>query len=134
MRWAVEQLHGPLSSVRVSNAHESPPWGDPTGPPFLNAVLLGSTSWSPEGLLAFGKALEHSAGRRRGARWADRPLDVDLLFYGDLVRRNPELTLPHRRRDERLFVLVPWAELDSAVRLDEHRRSGAEWPLCRGPL
>jgi 7,8-dihydro-6-hydroxymethylpterin-pyrophosphokinase len=62
-------------------------------------------------VLALGKALEHAAGRRPGVRFGPRPLDVDLLLYGDLCSDAPEMTLPHPRLRERRFVLAPLAEI-----------------------
>ena len=73
--------------------------------------MLASASLEPGELLALAKALELAAGRRRGARFGPRPLDVDLLLYGDLQSSAPELTLPHPRLHERRFVLEPLAEI-----------------------
>jgi 2-amino-4-hydroxy-6-hydroxymethyldihydropteridine diphosphokinase len=52
-----------------------------------------------------------AAGRRPGPRLAARPLDIDLLVYGDLLSAAPELTLPHPRLAERRFVLAPLTEI-----------------------
>ncbi len=73
--------------------------------------MLASTSLEPGELLALAKALELAAGRRRGERFGPRPLDVDLLLYGDRQSSAPELTLPHPRLRERRFVLEPLAEI-----------------------
>lgn len=72
---------------------------------------MARTSLKPGELLALAKALELAAGRRRGVRFGPRPLDVDLLLYGDLETSSPELTLPHPRLRERRFVLEPLAEI-----------------------
>ena len=71
----------------------------------------------PGELLALAKALEMAAGRRRGPRFGPRPLDVDLLLYGDLQTSAPELTLPHPRLRERRFVLEPLAEIAPDLRI-----------------
>ena len=98
-------------------------------------------------MLALAKALERAAGRRRGARFGPRPLDVDLLVYGDRLSAAPELTLPHPRLRERRFMLAPLAEIapDSRLppdgarvaellaRLGRARRtrwSGSSWESC----
>ena len=65
-------------------------------------------------MLALAKALELAAGRRHGARFGPRPLDVDLLLYGDRSAATPELTLPHPRLRERRFMLAPLAEIAPA--------------------
>jgi len=80
-------------------------------PDYLNTAVLASVSLEPGELLALAKALELAAGRRRGARFGPRPLDVDLLLYGDRQSSAPELTLPHPRLRERRFVLEPLAEI-----------------------
>ena len=71
----------------------------------------------PGELLALAKALELAAGRRRGERFGPRPLDVDLLLYGDRQSSAPELTLPHPRLRERRFVLEPLAEIAPDLRI-----------------
>lgn len=85
----------------------------PPQPHYLNAAAAGATRRTPAEILAFGHQLERRAGRRRvaGERDAPRPLDVDLLVWGDAVAAAPELTLPHPRLAERAFVLVPLARV-----------------------
>ena len=81
------------------------------GPDFVNAVAELSTALEPEALLAELHRIEAEHGRVRGARNAPRTLDLDLLAWGDAVRRSPHLTLPHPRAHLRAFVLLPWLEL-----------------------
>jgi 2-amino-4-hydroxy-6-hydroxymethyldihydropteridine diphosphokinase len=78
---------------------------------FLNAVARGKTALLPERLLAACLEVERAAGRVREGRNGPRTLDLDILIYGDVVRDDPALTLPHPRLHERRFVLVPLAEL-----------------------
>ncbi len=80
-------------------------------PDYLNTAALGWTSLPPDAVLALAKALERAAGRHAGPRFGPRPLDVDLLLWGDLVLPYPELTLPHPRLRDRRFVLEPLAAL-----------------------
>jgi 2-amino-4-hydroxy-6-hydroxymethyldihydropteridine diphosphokinase len=84
-------------------------------PDFLNTALTGETTLAPEDLLALAKALELAAGRTRSERFGPRPLDIDLVLYGDRVRDAPELTLPHPRLRERRFMLAPLAEVAPAM-------------------
>jgi 2-amino-4-hydroxy-6-hydroxymethyldihydropteridine diphosphokinase len=95
-------------------------------PPYLNTVLVGTTRRPAADLLAVGKALEHAAGRRLGPRHAPRPLDVDLLLYGDRVTFDPELRLPHPALRERRFALQPLAELDPDRRLPPDGKTAIE--------
>jgi 2-amino-4-hydroxy-6-hydroxymethyldihydropteridine diphosphokinase len=84
------------------------------GPPqdwFVNVVAQGRTELSPEALLAACQEVEHALGRVRSVRNGPRTLDLDLLLWGDLVRDDPALTLPHPRLHERRFVLVPLCDL-----------------------
>lgn len=84
------------------------------GPPqdwYVNQVVAGETTLSPDELLEAARATEKACGRVRGERNAARTLDIDILLYGDLIRDSPELTLPHPRLHERRFVLVPLCEI-----------------------
>jgi 2-amino-4-hydroxy-6-hydroxymethyldihydropteridine diphosphokinase len=82
-----------------------------SGPDYINAVAWLDTGLAPLELLARLQTLEQQAGRARPYRNAPRTLDLDLLLYGDEVRDDPILTLPHPRMHLRAFVLVPLAEL-----------------------
>lgn len=68
-------------------------------------------------MLAVCKALEREAGRRKNQRFGPRPLDVDIVLWGDRVSDRPELTLPHPRLRERRFVLEPLAEIAPDLRV-----------------
>ncbi len=84
------------------------------GPPqgwFLNAAIAADTSLAPEAVLAACVEAETECFRVRAEKDGPRTLDVDVLFYGDLVRRAPDPVLPHPRLHERRFVLVPLAEI-----------------------
>jgi GTP cyclohydrolase-4 len=97
--------------MRVASLYRGPAVSDLAQPAFLNTVAVGSTTLSPEALLAIAKALEMAAGRKPGPRFGPRPLDIDVLLYDDLRSPAPELTLPHPRLAERRFVLAPLAEI-----------------------
>lgn len=72
------------------------------------------------------KALELAAGRRRGPRLGPRPLDVDLLLYGDAIATYPELRLPHPALFERRFALQPLADLEPDRELPPEGRTVRE--------
>ena len=103
-----------LSDLRTSRVYETVPVGGPGGQPrFLNACCVGWTRRSPGELLeAFGAA-ERRAGRSAEDRAGPRPLDLDLLLYGERRIESPDLVVPHPRMTRRAFVLVPLAELIS---------------------
>lgn len=113
IRAAARALASLLAGARLSPLYRTSPVGGPPQPPFVNAVLVGRTRLPPAELLALLKRLESAAGRRRGPRNAPRPLDLDLLLYGRIVRSAPPPVLPHPRLASRLFVLVPLADVAS---------------------
>jgi 2-amino-4-hydroxy-6-hydroxymethyldihydropteridine diphosphokinase len=108
---ALRQLEAALGPLRVASLYRSSPVSPVPQPDFLNTAALARTSLAPGEVLALAKALELAAGRRRGIRFGPRPLDIDLLLYGDLQSDAPELTLPHPRLRERRFMLEPLAEI-----------------------
>lgn len=108
---ALRQLAASLGPLRIASLYRSLPISPVPQPDFLNTAALAHTSLSPAEVLALAKALEMAAGRRRGARFGPRPLDIDLLLYGDRQSDSPELTLPHPRLRQRRFMLEPLAEI-----------------------
>jgi len=98
----------PLSQSRI---YETDPWGYVDQPAFLNLVIKASTELSPKKLLAFIKKMEVVLGREKAFRYGPRLIDLDILFYDDLVLDSPDLTIPHPRLSERAFVLIPLAEV-----------------------
>ncbi len=80
-------------------------------PDFVNGVARLSGTIAPDALLAWLQAVEANAGRSRAAPNAARPLDLDIIAMGDLVRDRPDPILPHPRAHLRRFVLVPLAEV-----------------------
>ncbi len=95
----------------VSSLYETSPLGISTKRSFINAACAGRTAIPPRELLALCKDIEREFGRDRGAPQPDRTLDIDILVYGDSIIAGEELTIPHPRIRERLFVLVPLVEI-----------------------
>ena len=111
LRGALAALGASIGPLRVSDLYRTRPLGNLPQPDYLNAVALGHTTLPPAALLAIGKQLERLAGRRLDRRHTPRPLDVDLLLWGDRVIDRPELRVPHPELRRRRFVLEPLAEL-----------------------
>lgn len=101
--------------VAASQLYETAAWGREDQPAYLNQALSVQTGLSAPALLAACLATEQRAGRERLERWGSRTLDVDVLFFGDEIIDTPALTVPHPRLAERRFVLVPLAEIASAL-------------------
>lgn len=110
---ALDQLPGTRLVTRSSFFASRPL--DADGPDYLNAVAAVDTALSPLALLDHLLAIERMHGRNRSYRNAPRPLDLDLLLYGDLVLETPDLTLPHPRLHERAFALLPLLEIAPAT-------------------
>lgn len=108
---AVKELTDTLQHPVFSRVYASEPVGYLDQPWFLNQVCVGESSELPLALLAKFKTLEKDRGRVDGIRFGPRPLDLDLLFYGQWVMNSSILTLPHPRMLERSFVIKPLLEL-----------------------
>jgi 2-amino-4-hydroxy-6-hydroxymethyldihydropteridine diphosphokinase len=131
LREAVAQLKNlhEEGNFLASSFHETEPKDcPPSSPFFLNAVVELETSLPPLALLECLQRLELEAGRpKEHAFHAPRTLDLDILYYGALTLRLEELTLPHPRMTERLFVLAPLAEIRSDLRLPGWQMSCQEY-------
>ena len=108
---ALELLANRLKIGRISSIYETEPQGNVDQPRFLNLVCRAETRLSPEGLLAMAKGIERKLGRKPGTSNLPRPMDIDILFYGDRIIKTGELVIPHPRLVERAFVLVPLVEI-----------------------
>jgi 2-amino-4-hydroxy-6-hydroxymethyldihydropteridine diphosphokinase len=105
-----------VAVTRVSSYHETEPVGGPPGQGrYLNAAAELNTELGPEQLLQVLLEIEQSLGRVRQERFGPRTIDLDLLLHGDQILDRPDLTVPHPRMHERLFVLEPLAEIAPEV-------------------
>lgn len=96
----------------VSKIYESAPWGYESKNMFYNQCLVLDTHLSAESLLHLLQDIESEMGRKQSAGgYADRIIDLDLLFFDDLVMHTDDLVLPHPKIQERMFVLRPLAEI-----------------------
>lgn len=108
---ALDEIAGFVQISAQSSIYETEPWGFSEQPSFLNMVLVGETALDPFGLLRRLKEMEAEIGRVPSFRYGPRLIDADILFYNDLVLKDPALEIPHPRLQEREFVLVPLAEI-----------------------
>ena len=107
----MDRLSRETELLAVSRIYASEPFGRSRQPWFLNLAVRAATGRSPWELLALAKRLEQEAGRRGGARWGPRTLDVDILLLGDAVIDLPGLVIPHASMARRRFCLLPAAEV-----------------------
>ena len=127
LRRALAGLGAALGPLRIAPLYRSLPLipmevpgrsgPDPLQPSYLNTAALAVTDLPPEEVLALAKSLERAAGRHPGPRYGPRPLDIDVLLWGDHIADAPDLTLPHPRLRERRFVLAPLADIAPDLRV-----------------
>lgn len=106
---------GNCSSIKIVNCsliYETEPWGIRKQNSFLNQVVEIETSFSATELLAFVKNTELNTGRVEREKWHEREIDIDILFYDNLVLNSGSFTVPHKEVQNRRFVLVPMCELN----------------------
>jgi len=108
---ALDLLSQRLGALQISSVYDTEPIGNINQPRFLNMVCQAYTGLAPMELLTLVKGIELKIGRAPGKPNAPRPIDVDILFYGDQVVEVPELVIPHPKLTERAFVLVPLDEI-----------------------
>ena len=116
MEKALKLLGDTLQMELVSSVYETEPVGYIEQPMFLNAVCCGQTELGPLQLLSLVKGMEASLGRVSSFPNAPRTIDVDIIFYGNVIMQTPELTIPHPRLEERAFVLIPLLEIAPDLR------------------
>ena len=107
LKQAVAALSPQLEVKTKSRVYETPPWGYTDQPAFLNQALKAITYVEPGPLLKHLKRLEVALGRVPSFQNGPRLIDIDVLFYDDLVLDTPPLILPHPHLHERGFVLMP---------------------------
>lgn len=108
----IEEKIGKVTSL--SSFYETEPWGFKSDNSFLNAALCVETSLEPVAILHIIKEIEVEMGRTRKSVnnvYADRPIDIDILLYDDMIMETEELTIPHPLMTERDFVMKPLVEI-----------------------
>ncbi|NJD59356.1 MAG: 2-amino-4-hydroxy-6-hydroxymethyldihydropteridine diphosphokinase [Anaerolineales bacterium] len=108
---AMNELEIKISQIQQSPIYETEPWGYSDQPLFLNQVIRASTSLEPHELLTFLKATEVKMGRQETFRFGPRLIDLDILFYDDVILETPDLTIPHPRMTERAFIIIPLSDI-----------------------
>lgn len=114
LRKAVLEIYacGNIEVNKISSVYESDAWGVKEQNSFLNMVMEISSSFSAAELLEFLKYLEIKIGRKQRARWTEREIDIDIIFYGSTVIHEEDIIIPHPEMQNRKFVLLPLCEID----------------------
>ena len=114
---ALESLDKSGVHVRqISDIIATKPYGYTDQPDFLNAALYAQTNLSPQELLKVLKKIETDIGRVPTVRWGERLIDLDIIFYDDIILQTENLTIPHNDMHNREFVLQPLLDINPALR------------------
>jgi len=112
LKAAVLNLTPQMTVKQKSSVYETPPWGFTEQDAFLNQVVKVTTYLEPEPLLRHLKRMETALGRVPNFQNGPRVIDIDILFFDNMIINTPPLMVPHPRLHERAFVLVPLAEIE----------------------
>lgn len=94
-----------------SSYYETASWGKADQPDFINQAIFLKTKLSPQQLLITILDIEKHFGRERLVKWGSRTIDIDILFYADMIIKESDLVVPHPFLHERAFALLPLAEI-----------------------
>jgi len=97
--------------ISHSSLHITKAWGDVNQPDFVNSAVKVNTDLSPFEVLQACQNIELRMGRKRKEKWGQRIIDIDIIFYDDLVLKSSILTLPHPLYEVRDFVMAPLKEI-----------------------
>lgn len=97
--------------IKQSAYYETKAWGLEDQPDFLNICLCLETDYTPRQLLISLQAIEQDLHRQRTQKWGPRTIDIDILFYNDDIVQDEYLSIPHPYVSQRMFVLLPLAEI-----------------------
>ena len=111
IKQAVSKLGKHVDKIQIAKLYETKPMYHEDQDMFINTVIKGQTILSPKELLAFVKLAEEELGRQERFRNGPREIDIDILFYNELVYESVDLIIPHPRIQEREFVLLPFTDL-----------------------
>lgn len=114
IRKAIEGIHLDEKNkiTKISSLYESKPFGGAKQENYINAVIKVITEYSIYDLLKSLKELEYKLGRTLGNKWDSREIDLDILYYDDVILNDENLEVPHPRIAERDFVLIPLCEIE----------------------
>ncbi len=97
---------------KLSSFYETKPFGFEHSSNFLNAAIKLETAYNLNELFHFLKEIERKLGRKKTEKWEAREIDLDILFYDDLVYSDENITIPHKGIASRDFVIVPLKEIE----------------------
>ncbi|MGL5329602.1 MAG: 2-amino-4-hydroxy-6-hydroxymethyldihydropteridine diphosphokinase [Peptostreptococcaceae bacterium] len=106
-----------IDITKKSKIYETKAWGYTDQADFLNMCVEIETSLDAHDLLKVCQEVEEKLNRERVIRWGPRTIDVDILFFNDIILDDEKLSIPHPRISERAFVLVPLIDLNNNLKI-----------------
>ncbi|MDU1538448.1 Bifunctional folate synthesis protein [uncultured Clostridium sp.] len=110
--------HSNIKISKKSKLYETKAWGYTEQADFLNMCVEIETDLDPNDLLHVCQDVEKKLNRERKIRWGPRTIDVDILFFNDIILQEENLEIPHPRIKERAFVLIPLIDLNDKLKID----------------
>jgi 2-amino-4-hydroxy-6-hydroxymethyldihydropteridine diphosphokinase len=112
LKTAIHHIENRLSPIiMASSLYKTAAWGKVNQADFYNQVVAIKSSLTPEEILTITLDIEMQMGRERIEKWAERVIDIDILFYGNDIIDNPNLKVPHPYLHVRRFTLIPLQEI-----------------------
>ncbi len=112
---AIELLHSMIHNITCAPLYTSKAIGYTNQPDFVNTAIRGSTDLGPIELLEFIKSVEKKIGRIDRFRWGPREIDIDIIFYDNIILRTGTLSIPHSQFSKRDFVLKPLVDISPKI-------------------
>ncbi|MCX2742535.1 2-amino-4-hydroxy-6-hydroxymethyldihydropteridine diphosphokinase [Mangrovivirga sp. M17] len=113
LKIATQKIEDQIGQIlNYSSIYETAAWGKTDQPNFYNAVLEIEADISPDNLINKCLSIEKEMGRKRIEKWAERLIDIDILYMDDWIVKTNDLQIPHPRIQDRAFTLIPMNELD----------------------
>ena len=101
-----------ITITNKSSIYETKAWGYTEQNDFLNMCIEIKTRLNPQNLLKICNEVEQKLNRERIIRWGPRTIDIDILFFNDIILHEENLDIPHPRITERAFVLIPLMDIN----------------------
>jgi 2-amino-4-hydroxy-6-hydroxymethyldihydropteridine diphosphokinase len=108
---AVKLLEDTEKIIGSSSVYQTAAWGKKDQPDFLNQVIILETALTPDKLLKKIMGIEMQMGRVRADKWAERTIDIDILYFNDEIIVSEHLKIPHPQIQSRHFTLIPLNEI-----------------------
>ncbi|MBK7963982.1 MAG: 2-amino-4-hydroxy-6-hydroxymethyldihydropteridine diphosphokinase [Bacteroidetes bacterium] len=112
LNYAESEIEKSTGSITMtSSIYRTEAWGKKDQSDFFNKIIIINTDQNPISLLQSLLAIEESAGRVRVEKWGPRILDIDILYFDDIVYKDDQLLIPHSGISNRRFTLIPLCEV-----------------------